>query len=705
MTAQAIETATKREAAADAAAAPGHGAEVVVPLNRLKASPRNARKVPHAAATIEALAASIRAKGVLQPPVVEVERDGEGRPTGGYLVVIGEGRRQALRLLAKRKQIRRTHPVRVIVDEINDPHEISLDENVTREAMHPADQFEAFQRLAEEKGWSPEEIGARFGVSAHVVRQRLRLGSAAPELMAAYREGTIALDQLTAFCVSDDQERQRQVLAQTGPNTPAYAIRRAMTEAKVPVGERRVRFVGVEAYEAAGGAVLRDLFTEDGGGWLEDVVLLDRLVVEKLEALAVEARETEGWSWSEFRLDYPDLSGLGRVYPVAVERSDEDSALLAALSEEYDRLVSETDGEETLPPEVDVRLTEIDAALQAFGPDFAYTPEAKARAGVMVILGYDGTPRYERGLVRAEDLSPEPPPWDAADPEAQAGAGDAGGGGASVVGEVGASEAGAAEDRPAPLSDRLVMELTAHKTMGLRDAVQADAGAALATVVHALALQVFYPGYGVWTPLQLRLTVSGLERWAPGVGDTPAGRRVADRCEAWGARLPERPGDLWSVVAALPSSEQLDLLACCAGVGLHAVRDPHDRRPEAWAQAETLATAVGLDMAATWSATAASYFSRVSKARVLEAVTEAVNAEEAGRIAGLRKGEMAEAAEGLVEGRRWLPPLLRTQPAEDEAKAGEGIEAPPAEVLAFPGADGEAEAETASEDDYPFAAE
>ncbi|MDP3400398.1 MAG: chromosome partitioning protein ParB, partial [Brevundimonas sp.] len=81
----------------------------------------------------------------------------------------------------------------------------------------------------------------------------------APELMAAYREGALALDQLTAFCVSEDQERQRQVLDQIGPHTPAYAIRRAMTEAKVRVDDRRARFVGVEVYEAAGGAVLRDL--------------------------------------------------------------------------------------------------------------------------------------------------------------------------------------------------------------------------------------------------------------------------------------------------------------------------------------------------------------------------------------------------------------------------------------------------------------
>ena len=678
MTAQSIETAAIEAAAATA---PQHGAELTVPLNRLKASPKNARKTPHSAATIEAFAASIKVKGVLQPPVVEIERDGEGVPTGNYLVTIGEGRRQGLRLLAKRKAIKRTHPVRVVVDAENDAHEISLDENMTREAMHPADQFEAFQRLADEKGYGPDEIGARFGVSAHVVRQRLRLGSAAPELMTAYRAGALALDQLTAFCVSEDRERQRQVLEQIGPHTPAYAIRRAMTEAKVRVDDRRVRFVGVEAYEAEGGAVLRDLFTEDGGGWLEDVALLDRLVGEKLAGLADEAREREGWKWAEASLEYPDMSGFGRVYPVAVERSEADAAVIAALSEEYDRLVSETDAAEMLPPGVDARLEEIDKALQAFGPDFDYTPEARARAGIVVLLGHDGLARFERGLVRAEDAvavaEPPPPFEDGAAEDVGTGAGQ----------ETDRSRA-EPEEAGAALSDRLVIDLTAHRTMGLRDAVQADAGAALATVVHALALQVFYPTYGVWTPLQLRMTVSGLERLAPGVEDGPAGRRVRDRCEAWGARLPERAGDLWGVVAGLAPSEQLDLMACCAGVGLYAVRDPHDRRPGALAQAETLAAAVGLDMTGTWSATAASYFSRVSKARVLEAVTEAVNAVEAGRIAGFKKADMAEAAERLVEGKGWLPVVLRTAVAgapeeDDEGEAAEAVTPPDADAYAF----------------------
>ena len=700
---------------------PAHGAVIVVPLNRLKASPRNARRVKHSAAALAALAASIRAKGLLQPPVVEVERDGEGRPTGGFLVTIGEGRRQALRLLAQQKAIKRTHPVRVTVDADNDAHEISLDENVTREAMHPADQFEAFRRLAEETGWGPEEIGARFGVTAQIVRQRLRLGAAAPELMAAYREGTLALDQLMAFCVSADPDRQRQVFEQLGDYRPVHAIRRAMTETKVRADDRRARFVGVEAYEAEGGTVLRDLFTEDGGGWLEDAGLLDRLVGEKLAALAEETRAREGWGWAEARIDYPALSGFGRVYPVAVTRTEAEDAEIAALSAEYDRLVSETEAPGPLPPEVDARLEAIDQALQAFGPDYAYPAEAKATSGVMVILGHDGVARFERGLVRPEDVAKAPPPpWNedgaSDDPPDAAGAGRREGGAPGS----GRSGAGAEdeEDRVAPLSDRLITELTAHRTMGLRDAVQADPAVALAVVAHALALEVFYPGYGSWTPLQLRLTVTGLERLAPDVWDRPAGRRVNDRREGWGARLPERPEDLWAVVSALAPSERLDLLACCAGLGLYAVRDPHDRRPGLLAQAETLATAVGLDMTGTWSATAAGYFSRVSKARMLEAVTEATSAEEAARIAGFKKADMAEAAERLVEGRGWLPPILRTQPLEAGADPDEVALAPAPEAedepeLAFdadPGpVDAEAEPDepvlSATEDHDVFAAE
>ena len=208
------------------AAEPVSGVEIFVPLNKLRKSPKNARKVPHSEAVIEALAASIQHKGMIQNLVIEPEVREDGTPTGAYLVTAGEGRRLAQLLRAKRKQIKRSQPIRCYLDTENDPAEISLDENVTREAMHPADQFERFRELSENKGWGAEEIGARFGVSASVVKQRLRLGAVSPKLLQVYRENGLTLDQLMAFAIAEDHARQEQVFENLHYNREPWIIRR-----------------------------------------------------------------------------------------------------------------------------------------------------------------------------------------------------------------------------------------------------------------------------------------------------------------------------------------------------------------------------------------------------------------------------------------------------------------------------------------------
>lgn len=434
-----------------------------------------------------------------------------------------------------------------------------------------------------------------------------------------------------------------------------------MTEAKVPAADRRAAFVGAEAYGEAGGTILRDLFTEDGGGWFEDAALLDRLATKKLEHIAAELRAREGWKWATASLDYPHGHGLRRVYPRPVERSDEDAAQIAALSEEYDALVSQWDAVENLPPEVEARFKEIDAALDAFGEGTAYAPDEVARGGAFVILGHDGQVRIERGLIRPEDEAPgpEPQPEPQADGERSA--------------EIIAGEGGEApEDDPAaPLSERLVLELTAYRTLGLRDAVAADPTLALTALVHALALRAFYPPYDQPTCVDLKMVSAYLDGRAPGSSDSPAGRRIAERHEAWAARLPREACEAWAAVSALPSSDLLDLLAHCVSLGINAVRNPLDRRPGAWDQAERLASAAGLDMTRTWAPTAERYLSRVTKPRILEAVAEAKGADAAEQIAGLKKAEMAQTAEQLLAGSGWLPPLLRTRPMAAEAAPGE----------------------------------
>lgn len=640
------------------------GDVIDVSLNKLKKSPRNARRTPHSEADIEALAASIAVKGVLQAPVVEPETDEAGAATGFYLVTIGEGRRLALALLAKRKVIKKVEPVRCVVDLANDPHEISLDENVTRFRMHTADEFEAFREQAERRGLSAEEIGARFGVSAQVVRQRLRLGAVSPVLMGRYRAGDLTLDQMMAYAVSEDHARQEQVFDLLGPDRPPYLIRRTMTEAKVAATDRRAVFVGAEAYGEAGGTILRDLFTEDGGGWFEDPALLDRLAAEKLAGIAQDVRDKEGWKWAEAHIDYPRALGLARVYPRPVERPEEEAARMSALSEEYDALVSQWDAVEELPPEIEARFAEIDAELEAFGDGTAFDPEEIARGGVFVILGQDGVARVERGLIRPEDIAvPEPEGEAEAEGEAPEGA---------ACGEDGASEVAeeADEDAGAPLSERLVLDLTAHRTLALRDALGRSPTVALSAVVHSLALFAFYPPYDRASCLEIKGVSAYLDGHAPGIDDTRAGRSIAERHECWAVRLPREAADLWPFVEGLGATDLLDLLAHCASLTVNAVRAPFDRKPGAWAHADRLAQAVDLDMSGYWSATVASYLGRVTKARIGEAVREAVSEEAAERIGGMKKPDMALEAEALLAGKGWLPSLLRAPvPVEAEVQS------------------------------------
>ena len=320
---------TKNVQIETSAAEPVSGVEIFVPLNKLKKSPRNARKVPHGEAAIEALAASIQHKGMIQNLVVEPETK-DGEPTGCYFVTAGEGRRLAQGLRAKRKQIKRDAPIRCYLDTENDAAEISLDENVTRTPMHPADQFERFHELSRDKGWGAEEIGGRFGVSPEIVKRRLRLGAVSPKLLDIYRQDGLTLDQLMAFAVTGDHARQEQVFENLSHNKEPWIIRRDLTADKVPATDRRAVFIGADAYFEAGGTVLRDLI-EDHGGWFEDAALLDMLVIERLREIAGEV-QAEGWKWAEASIDFPHGHGLRRYYPQSVPLSDEDEARLPRSS-------------------------------------------------------------------------------------------------------------------------------------------------------------------------------------------------------------------------------------------------------------------------------------------------------------------------------------------------------------------------------------
>ncbi|GMU39389.1 MAG: hypothetical protein AMXMBFR23_02550 [Chloroflexota bacterium] len=621
----------------------------MIALDRLKPSPHNARKTPHTEAALEALAASIHHKGLLQNLIVQPECDADGAETGYYLVTAGEGRRLALLLRVKRGQISGDEPIRCVVDATGDPLEVSLDENVTRSPMNAADQFEAFKRLADEQGLGAEEIGARFGVSAHVVRQRMRLGAVSPLLMQLYREGEVTLEQLMAFAISEDHARQEHVyrVVQEGWNRQPAQIRRLMIESHVEPDDPRALFAG-EAYAQAGGAVVRDLFSEEDGGYLADVELLDRLVVERLNAIAAEV-QAEGWKWVEARLEFPYDHGMRRFYPQHVELSASDQERLDAIRGELEALEERYDAGEELTGTEEARYDELEAEIeQLLERQRAYDPVQMARSGAFVSLSRDGQARIERGFIRTADE----PAWEAAP--------DAGSEptGVETSGEEDEHVPSADESTSKPLPDALVRDLTAHRTLALRLELGQRPDVALVAATHALAAQLFFHDAPA-SCLELQVSEVPLRQEAPGIDESSSGRALAERHEAWAARLPEDAGELWTFIAGLDHAERMPLFAHCLSLSVFAVRQRWERKAGAQANADILTQALSLDMVAHWQPTAEGYFSRVTKALILEAVREAAD-EEASRIAGMKKQAMAEAAEEVLTGKGWLPHLLRS---------------------------------------------
>ncbi|WP_231732269.1 ParB/RepB/Spo0J family partition protein [Caulobacter sp. CCH9-E1] len=644
------------------------GVEIFVPLAKLKKSPRNARKVPHGEAAIEALAASIQHKGLIQNLVVEPEVKEDGTPTGYYLVTAGEGRRLAMLLRAKRKQIRKSEPVRCWLDTQNDPAEISLDENVTRTPMHPADQFERFRELADGKGWGAQEIGARFGVSAGVVKQRLRLGAVSPKLLQVYREDGLTLDQLMAFAITEDHARQEQVFENLHHNREPWIIRRDMTAANVPADDRRAVFVGADAYIEAGGNIIRDLFSEDRGGFFEDAGLLDMLAAEKLHEIADEV-QAEGWKWAEAHIDYPHAHGMRRFYPQTVPLSDEDEARLEALSIQHDELAEGYSSYDEMPEDLAARLEVVSDEIDAISAKrSAYDANVIAHGGAFVVLHHDGTVRIERGFVRAEDealADPQPEPeaeGDPTDPEAvedeQAEDGD------EDVQEIEEED----EEPGKPISDSLTRDLSAYRTLALRVALGERPDLALIALTHTLTAQLFY-SYAEAGCLEVRPTVTPLGSHADGIEDTPLAAKANEAREAWAERMPRDVADLWGFVVALDDEKRLALLAHCASRTVNALRLPWDRKPRSLQTADRLATALALDVAKDWTPTVDSYLGRITKAHIVEAVTEGVSEDAARRIADMKKPDMAQAAEQLLAGTGWLPAILRTSEPEAEQSA------------------------------------
>jgi ParB family chromosome partitioning protein len=615
----------------------------LIPLNKLVLSEANVRRRDRKG-DIDALAASIASHGLLQNLAATDGGDGKHR------VIAGGRRLAALKLLAKSGAIARDYPVPCQIVPMEAASETSLAENVQRIAMDPIDEADAYAGLVGQ-GHDCEAISRRFGVARRHVEQRLALAALSPRLKAAWKRGDLGLDAARAFCIEPDHSKQDAVFRSLGkPVTQASSVRSRLMDGRTRSDHRLIRFVGLAAYEAAGGRVLRDLFDTEAA-YIEDPGLAAQLAEAKLAAAASEW-SAKGWGWAEPNLSGDRLDSLSsiRIYPDWREPTDAEQAELDRIEAEIaalDAALDETSVED------DPRWSDrddLEAAYETIRQQArTWEPALKALAGVVLSIGHDGELVVSEGHVKAAD-------------QKAVQAILRGGAEREEGTEVGSAQAPSARLAGA-LPKAVVRDLTQVRSRALRAELARHPDTALALCVAALTMR----------------SLRGAE--LSGIGVSARAATFADDSEFESSRellsrdAPEAEEAMLGWCLGLDRERLLAQLAVLVAGSVdltHEAASPHDARRQG--TADTLASALGLDMRRHWQA-GTDYWARLPKAALLEAIAESpalADAPETRRsdrlkaYAGLKKDALVLKASEAWEVTPYLPDILVTPIAAGE---------------------------------------
>ncbi len=654
---------TKFETAETNSRQPGF---VRIPLNKLAISERNIRRTDRRA-DLEALAASIKSLGLLQNLSVT-------RADGDRFTVVAGGRRlAALTALAKQGVIARDFPVPCHILDDDAALESSLAENVQRVATDAMDEVDAFAAL-KDQGFDTTAIAQRFGCTIRHVDQRLALAALSPKLKAAYRKGDLSLDAARAFCIEPDVARQEAVFKMLGkPIAHAGNVRAQLTHGRMRGTDRLARFVGLKAYETAGGSLTRDLFL-DSEIYVDDPPLMSRLANEKLEAFR-EDLLGKGWGWVNVNLGHARFESASsqRVQPSRRQPTDDEAATLAKLEADIEELknsLEDADDDDPRWTERDRLEAEHQTLIETLT---SWDPQEMALAGVVISVEHDGRLFFSHGVVAKADASkltklrrqrdeanakrlgskPESTAIDSEAPNTDETATDN-----NASNDV--AEAPWEEPR-ATLPRALVRDLTATRTTAIRRELVKAPHTTLALGVFAL----------------LRHAVSGYG--APGISLTARPRWLADHDglgeerEAWVASIPDTEGGLLEWCLAQQAQVLIEALAVIVACNIdfaHEDANIDDRRKQALA--DRIATALDLDMTRHWAPDLA-FWTRLPKAALIAAIETApctTRLDDLDRAAFLKmlsrktKDELATTAAQVLEGSGWLPAMLVTPEVE-----------------------------------------
>lgn len=605
----------------------------------VKSKNKNVRRKSYTPRSLDGLLALILAAGrVLQNLIVYEQRDDKGNPTGMYEVCAGGRRIDAVHLGQETGKLPENFKVPCLIADEDRAIEMSLMENSEREAMHPADVYEAMQAMIDQENATPDQLAKAFHTDRKTVRRILKLAAVAPMLVELFRDDKIGIEEMMALALLDDQESQVALWNSLPQHERrAYHIRQRITADQVDLATDRLGlFVGAKTYESAGGTINVDLFAETkNSGFATDPILLERLAMEKLDAEAEAIRATGQWSFVEtrLRLQHNDRwLDFAEVGVIRREERAEEKAEREGLEKRQQELEEKLGNLDETSPEYDALQEEFEKVCSRLDEldegQYEADPEEAKLAGVLIGINNKGE------LVRFENLIRK------SDKVAQ-----------KTVDADGSPLA--TKVRPVH-SERLVRQLSAQRTAAIQAVLATRPDVAMAALAAQLADQVFNHGLSS-SVIKIHATTPALSQYGDAVKDCRGVAVMNELAAEWAQRL-EGVGDIFQWLLTQPKETTFALLGFCISCTVNTIQHLENSGDNGYAP---LASALGIDFADWWQPTAADYLSHVPKGRIVEVVTQARSAEDAAPLAKMKRAELVAEAARKMEGTRWLPDMLR----------------------------------------------
>lgn len=595
--------------------------ETQISLKNLTLSPINVRKVKTSAEEDAQLRALIESQGVLQNLIVIPSPDAEGR----YEVIAGGRRLSALNHLLAEGKINAEFPVRCVVKTESEAIEASLAENY-RSDMHPADRFVAYKAMLD-AGRSIEDIAKRFGKTVTEVKKLLKLGAVSPVILDAFRSQEMNFDMVMAFTVTDDQKAQESVFAEVKDQyhpSPRF-VRQKLLNTDVTTDDTTFKFVGQEAYEAAGGTLSEDLFADSQ--YVNDVDLLNRLADEKLDKLQ-ESFKAEGWGFVEATLDggyshplrfAPCIDGETITAPDSViqefeAKERELEGLMEAAPDHEDEEANERFRQ--LNEELNDLKATIDASRE-------FSDEQKQSTGVLLSVDFRTGELVTKVGIALPKKQPE---------KAQ-------------------NEDGTTTEAPKPTeSHALKSDLEAYRLQALEAAMMQKAEICLDITIFTMAKAVLAGSTWYRRPLGVDLDVNTFSA-TKDIEETSAAAEIRKHRDALDLSWLAQEGDLeqFKAFQKLSRASKLNILAHCSAQTLRCATNEVE---------QYVAEQIKFDLSKHWQPTKANYFNRIKKGKLIEILKELKGDEFALSQADAKKGDLATILDELDETTGWLPESL-----------------------------------------------